>query len=202
VTPNECVHAEPRQRLAAAVEEDMFSDATFANDGHQLFDRPRPQRTLAQLVALAADDDERRIPTWRRPKSQVTNDDVRHLVGAGADVVQEQQDGVIAAALGFRHVWRCQEGIHLLLPQVGHRWSGRSLEGDGSDLAAPTDVFRAVLCDEVGERVDGRQALIACRYAAATFLLQLLQEAPNVIGRQLLDRETVDRLLGASSDEW
>jgi hypothetical protein len=49
--------------------------------------------------------------------------------------------------------------------------------------------------------VDRRQTLVPGSHAALPLLFELLEEAPNVIGGQGLDFETVDGLTGAAGSE-
>jgi hypothetical protein len=62
-------------------------------------------------------------------------------------------------------------------------------------------MLRAVLADEMRQGMNSRQALVAGRHAAPPLLFHVLEEAPNAVGRHLLDLQLIDRLRGLLSDE-
>src|SRR5262249_49665768 len=104
------VNAEPREGLAAPVEEDVLAFRTILDEGEQLLDRPGPQRTAPLLVTLAVNQYGRGVTARRLSQVQVGDAHVRNFVGPGAGVVQEQQHGVIATALSRRYIWGSQQG--------------------------------------------------------------------------------------------
>jgi hypothetical protein len=56
------------------------------------------------------------------------------------------------------------------------------LEGDSTNLSGPLDVLRTALGNKPGQRVYGREALVASAYGAATRGLQVIQESLEQIG--------------------
>ena len=100
---------------------------------------------------------------------------------------------MVAWALGRVTVWRCKDGLHFHLVEIGHDRFGRLLEGDASDRRGPGDMLGTVLADEPTQSVDGGQALVAGSHATIPFNLKILQEALNRRRVEVLHRQAFER---------
>ena len=104
-----------------------------------------------------------------------------HFVGTRAAVVHEQQHGVIPATKNGVLIRRLQQSLHLGFVEVIDHPLCRLLEWNGTDLGAPGQMLRCVRADEVGQRPNGRQTLVAGDDAAMTLALQVCQERADAI---------------------
>src|ERR1039458_8250351 len=91
-------------------------------------------------------------------------------------------------------VWNSKQHIYLTFVQVADRNMGRSLELYRTKLRRPVKILRAALADEGSQRMDGRQALIACGDRAVTLLFKMPQEGPNYVGVDVGDKKLVSVL--------
>jgi hypothetical protein len=127
-----------------------------------------------------------------RSHVEIADGDGCRLAGAGAGVVEEQQDAVIATALLSCAVWRGQERVDLGLVEIAETRPVIAFERDGADLAAPGNQLRAALADERRERMDRCQSLVARPDAAAAALLDVAEEAAHDIRRHLRHDQAID----------
>ena len=67
----------------------MLRGDAVANQRKQFVDRPGPQGAAARLVALAVDQDRRRVTVRHGPEVEVGDPYMGNLVGPGTRVVQE-----------------------------------------------------------------------------------------------------------------
>ena len=77
---------------------------------------------------------------------------------------------------------------------------GGLLEGDEANLRAPLDMLGTVLADESSQGVKAAEALIAGGCDTATLRLQIGEELPDQIRREIGDRQPVDRFLPMIAD--
>jgi hypothetical protein len=101
---------------------------------------------------------------------------------------------MISAAKRRTQDWCFQQRIHLGLFQVGHQGLWCPLEQDGPYLSTPADMVWAVQADEMSQRMNRCQTLIACPHATPTLLFHVLQKFSDVISRKIFDRQLVNRL--------
>src|SRR5271166_3163430 len=107
---------------------------------------------------------------------------------------------MVPTTLGSRHIWRCQQSVHLRLFQVRDLDMRSLLERYRSNLTAPFDQLRCVLADEARQSVDGGQPLIARGDRAFPLLLQLVEKLPHAVGRHVGYGQAIDRFAGATGD--
>jgi hypothetical protein len=137
-------------------------------------------------------------PRNQQPHFEIGDQHVCRFVCSGTTVVQKQEQRVLFEPLPCTEAGRRQDDIHLLFLQVGHQRPGRPLRRDRTYLAAPCHVFGTVQADEVRQRVDCRQTLVARRHGTTTLLLQILQEQMHAVCREIINAELVDRTPTAS----
>ena len=195
------VNPKSRERLPPTVEENMLGCGSTANERVQFVNRPRPQRTAAALVSLAAQDNGRAIAAGCGTEVKVADPHLGHLVGPSAGVVQKQKHRVVPAALGSATVGRFQQSIQFVLFQVPDQRACDLLRPDGLNLAAPFQVFWAVQTDESRQGTDRREALISRSDPTAASLLQILKESSGAGWRNVLHAKPLDPSAGGASDE-
>jgi hypothetical protein len=109
---------------------------------------------LALFLSFAKDFDKQRV------ELKVANDQLGHLISAGAGVVEKQQESIVSSSLRGLLIGRCQKRIHLSSIEIWDQALGRLFEWNSADLAAPHYVFWTMLAHKAGERVERGQSLI------------------------------------------
>ncbi|MNF59330.1 hypothetical protein D3C84_409160 [compost metagenome] len=104
--------------------------------------------------------DERVAGAARHLQLQIRHLELRGLSGAGSGVVQEQQQRMVTDSLRRLHIRCSQECVHLWLLQVRDLRAGKLPERNRENAPRPFQVFRAVLADEAGKRVQRCQTLV------------------------------------------
>ncbi len=97
---------------------------------------------------------------------------------------------LLAAAVGGG-----EDGIHLRLIHIRELVPVESLERNGSYLAAPGDMFRAVFGDESSHGMNGRKTLVAGSDGASPALFEMFEEAAQHVARQVEDIEAIHWLV-------
>jgi hypothetical protein len=133
-----------------------------------------PKGTGPGLVAFAD-----QVDRGRGPQGEVSDREVGGLVDPRARVVEEEQERMIAGPLLGPGAVNLQEGLHLGFVEIGHGRVGGLLERNGAEVGTPSEVGRAVQGDELRERVNGREALIAGPITTSSISLQMLEEPPE-----------------------
>ena len=118
---------------------------------------------------------------------EIGNHQLRRLIGTCSGVVEEQKQSMVTPALGCAAVRSCQKGVHLVLFQIGHGDLGGLLEGDTSHFSTPCKLLRTVHANEIGQRMDGRQPLIASCDCTMSSLLKVAKEVTNMFYREMLN---------------
>ena len=98
-------------------------------------------------------------------------------------------------------VGNVEQRLHLILAEVSDLMRRRLLRGNRTDTGAPLDMGVVAAGDEAGEGADRREALVAGLRGTAAALLDMLQELPYAPGREVLHRQSLDRLAGPGADE-
>ena len=70
------------QRLSAPIEKDVFIRLALPRQRLQFFHRLRPERTLAQLIAFAANARRAETPMWHISQIEIGNPQLRRFVSA------------------------------------------------------------------------------------------------------------------------
>ena len=179
-------------RIAEPVEEDRLVGRTVAHEGEQRVDGRRPERAPAYLATLAS---ELHVAELVGTQVQIADQQRRGFGDASAGVVKEQQERMIAPALPGAAVGSGEDGIHLGLVHIGEFVPRESLEGNGSYLAAPSDMFRAAFGDESCHRVNCSETLVAGADGASSALFEMIEEAAQHLARQVEDIEPIHRLV-------
>jgi hypothetical protein len=188
--------------LPTTVEEDVLRRTSTVNERSQFVNRPRPQRTTTELVALTSQDHERGIAVGCNTEVEIADLHMGHLVGPSAGVVQKQKDRVVPTTLSRAAVGRFQQRIQFILFQVPDQWAGGLLRRDGLNLPAPFQVFWTVLTDESGQRTDGRETLVSRGDSATARFLQILEKSSGSGWRNIFHPKQLDPSMGGASDEW
>src|SRR5208283_5383966 len=189
---------EPANGITVPVQKDHRLFIPALDQEPKLIHGLRPKRTGAILVALAPKLDD---PRSCRVPLEVADPNASGLAGSGTRVVKEQEDRIGATPLRRRAVGSRKEGIQLSFLQIRDGILFRPLEGNGANRATPLDVLRTPLANESGKRVKRGKPLVARADRAGTLPFQVFQEAANNIPRHVLNRKTVDRLLGGGRRE-
>jgi hypothetical protein len=196
------VNPESRKRLPTTVEEDVLRCSSLANERPQLVNGPRPQRTTAEFVALSAQNYGRDITAGCSAKVQIADLHMRYLVGTSAGVVEEQKHCVISAALDSATVGHLQQGVQLVLFQVGDQRASGLLQRDRLNLPTPLEMFWTVQTDEACQGTDGRETLISCGDSATTCFFHILKESSRASQRKVSDKKPVDPSVRGAGDVW
>ena len=123
---------------------------------------------------------------------EFANEQLCGFLGAGPRVVQKQQQSVVAVALGGFAVRGSQKCIHLRFIQIRDYCLVGFLEGNGTDLTAPVNMFRIVLSDEARQSMNRGQPLVASGNRTLPRLFQVGQEAPHQVRRQIDHVKSID----------
>src|SRR5712692_2687579 len=151
--------------------------------------RRGPQWTMPSLAAFA---DQTNGTRPIGPDIEIVDGRCCGLAGAGAGVVEEQQEAVITPAVLAGAVRSGQQRVHLRLVEIAEAGPVVSFEGHRPDLAAPGNQLWTSLADKGGKGVDRRQSLVARPYAASSALLDVPKKATHHVRRHLSDDELVD----------
>jgi hypothetical protein len=127
---------------------------------------------------------------------------MRCFISPSASIVKEQQQRLIPATLRRVPVRGREQGVHFLLLQVTDRDHRGLFERYDTDLAAPFDVLWTVQADEVSQRMDCGQALVARPHSTAPLFFDFLKEGPNPIGREVFNSEPINRSPPLAGNEW
>src|ERR1019366_947222 len=88
-------------------------------------------------------------------------------------------------------VRRSKEGIDFMFFEVTNRNTRRSLEPYLMELSAPFKTLWASLSDEAGQRMYGRQPLVACRNAATALFFDVPQKDAEHISVDVFDEKSI-----------
>src|ERR1700694_1335 len=107
---------------------------------------------------------------------------------------------MISASLSGFRVRRCEQRIHLWLFQVRDQCMRSLFEWHRPNLAAPIDQLGSMQADEPGQSVDSRQALVPGSDSTSPLLLQVTQELPHAVRRDIRYLQAIDLLACAPGD--
>ena len=100
------------------------------------------------------------------------------FISSCSRVVHKEQKGAIPIAKCSGWVGRIQQSIDFRLFEIAD-WYGGNIWTLRRELSTPVQIFGASFCDEAGERMDGRQTLIATGDAAFPLFLMCRRKARN-----------------------
>ena len=148
--------AESCQWLRATTEEHRF----FADPpGDEVFqDRGRrgPERTDATFSSLAVKTHGGKRTVCAAMQVKIIDAQFGRFISPCSRVVHKKQQGAIPIAESCGRVGSIKQSIDLRLLEVADWYGSRTLGLDRAQLSTPVQIFGASLCDEAGERVDGR----------------------------------------------
>src|SRR5688572_11711752 len=84
-----CVNAKPGEWASAPIDKDMLGWSFLRNQCLKFAHRVTPQRTEAQLVALATNPYRRMVPAWCVGELEVADPELRSFIGSSAGIVEE-----------------------------------------------------------------------------------------------------------------
>jgi hypothetical protein len=181
--------------MPAAIEKNTCRRGAVRDQSSELLNGARPQRTLPLFATFAAD--------FHRATRQVqfADEQLCSFLGASSGVVEKQQQSVVATALGGLAIWDAQQRIHLRFVQIGNDCLAGLFERNGTDLAAPSDVFRTVLSHEASQSMNRGQPLVPSGDRTLPHLFQIGQEESHQIRRHIGHGEPVHGLVQLAGNE-
>jgi hypothetical protein len=184
--------------MSTAIKEHVFGGFTALKQGDHFIDGLRPERTLSQFIAFAANRDGRVVSFGDVGQFQVSDGDVCDLIGTSACVIEEEQNGMVTMQLRRGSLGRCQQGVHFRFFEISQGGLRSFFEWNRMDGGVPLKMLRAVLSDEVSEGPDGSQALVPGRDSAVAGLFQVSQESFSAFNRKVFHQESIERPLGVA----
>jgi len=163
-------------------------ESVFGEVGAQERHRVVGERDVAGLSAFAGQGDQR-----GRGEADVTDGEVGEFADPGPGVVEDGEQGRVAAALPGGAVWLGEQTAGLLDGQVVDRRLGCPLHGDGEDVLAAGHPGGVLGLHPPVERADRGQALIAGRGAVVPAGLEPVQESGDGVGVDVIEGELVRR---------
>jgi hypothetical protein len=160
------VDAEACQWLRATIEEHWFFAAPPGDEVSQCRGCRSPERTDANFAAFAVKTHRRQGAVCAAVQAEIFDAQFGRFISPCSRVVQKKQQCAISIAKCSGRVGRIQQSIDLRLFEIADWRGSRTLGLDGAELGTPVQIFGASFCDEAGERMDGRQTLIATGGAA------------------------------------
>ena len=103
------------------------------------------------------------------------------FLGAGAGVVEEQDEGAVAQRERSVGGQAGQQVLDLFAFEEEGFWRGGALDRDGGDLLADGEHFRCPCGDVLEEAVQGGQPLVAGADVVAAVLLEVAQEGHDLL---------------------
>ena len=170
------VDTEADHGQAIAVYEQALIPAALPGAEPQLLHCFRPQRTYPALVAFAEDADGPGMPI------DIGDSDRACLGGAGAGVVEEQQQGVVPFSLRRGPIGCRQDRVHLWLVEIGDADLNRLLDRNQPDLCTPLDMLGTAFADEASQGMDAGQTLIARCHGTVAGVFQIGKKRSNQVG--------------------
>src|ERR1035441_2558255 len=123
------------------------------------------------------------------------------FISSCSRVVHKKQQGAIPIAKYSGWGGSIKQSIDLRLFEIADWHGGRTLGLDGAELSTPVKIFGASFCDEAGERMDGRQTLIATGDAAFPLFFDVLQEGAQQVRIDVRDEQLVHFFMCLGSNE-
>ena len=134
----------------------------------------RPERTRADFPPLAVEPGRRGCA-----EAEIRDRQLGSLRSSCAGVVEEEQQGVVPAALSTAAIGNREQSVHLVLVEVGHHGRGRATKRDRLDLRGVVYELGHEAPDEPEQRVEGGEALVPRGNRVAAFLLKVGKEAAH-----------------------
>ena len=134
----------------------------------------RPERTCADFPSLVVEPGRRRCA-----EAEIGNRQLGSLCSSCASVVEEEQQGVVPAALSSTAIGHRKQSIHLVFVEIGHHGCGRATKRDRLDLCGVVHELGYEAPDESEQRVEGGKALVPCGNRVAAPLLKVDKEATH-----------------------